>query len=387
MDSIVGLQIYILAFLMLVTIFIKMETEMINRLMPNRLFKFYILSALALLLLDVLSLVLDGYPGQTVRIGMIVLNMLLMIGCMVPMIVYLCYLASYSHGNTQRIRKLLPFCATLWILNAALVATSPFTRLYFYLDAANVYQRGGGMVLLAGFYLILLFIGTVLIFLDRKRVAKKDAILLYLPLFLPIVGFFVQIVTVGLYTTSIGVSLSILIMFLTTQSKLIKIDYLTGLYNRRQLDGYLRTRLHGIGAEQRFAGIMLDIDHFKKINDDFGHIVGDRAIEMTGSILKGFFKKNEFIARYAGDEFVILFELEEGESLEQKAKKLQKQFALFNDRGKEPFRLEVSLGYAIYEKGDGMNADGFLRQLDRLMYIDKMSKKEKKEQAPQPVTV
>jgi diguanylate cyclase (GGDEF)-like protein len=84
-------------------------------------------------------------------------------------------------------------------------------------------------------------------------------------------------------------------------------DPLTGLYNRRHLDERLASEL---GAAQRHgrpvALLMIDIDHFKLVNDDRGHLAGDEALKMVAFVLRGAVRKEDVLARYGGEEFVVL---------------------------------------------------------------------------------
>jgi diguanylate cyclase (GGDEF)-like protein len=84
-------------------------------------------------------------------------------------------------------------------------------------------------------------------------------------------------------------------------------DALTGLYNRRHLDDRLCAEL---AASQRHGRalslLMLDIDHFKRVNDAHGHLAGDEALKMVSFILRGAVRKEDVIARYGGEEFVVV---------------------------------------------------------------------------------
>jgi diguanylate cyclase (GGDEF)-like protein len=84
-------------------------------------------------------------------------------------------------------------------------------------------------------------------------------------------------------------------------------DPLTGLYNRRHLDERLASEL---AAGQRHGRalslLMIDIDHFKQVNDDRGHLAGDEALKMVAFVLRGAVRKEDVLARYGGEEFVVI---------------------------------------------------------------------------------
>lgn len=84
-------------------------------------------------------------------------------------------------------------------------------------------------------------------------------------------------------------------------------DALTGVYNRRYLDDFLRKELES--ARQtggHFYVLMLDIDHFKKINDAYGHGFGDHVLMATAGAMERILRKGDVVARYGGEEFVIV---------------------------------------------------------------------------------
>ncbi|GLS92112.1 diguanylate cyclase [Psychromonas marina] len=126
-------------------------------------------------------------------------------------------------------------------------------------------------------------------------------------------------------------------------------DVVTGLYNRR----FLETRLPSeVSLHQRkkqpLSFIMIDIDNFKHINDQYGHEVGDRALATVSALIKKILRKEDICCRFGGDEFSILLPFtpqKEAFLLAEKIRKLVNQSALLNDKNKAP-QLTISLGVA-----------------------------------------
>jgi diguanylate cyclase (GGDEF)-like protein len=84
-------------------------------------------------------------------------------------------------------------------------------------------------------------------------------------------------------------------------------DPLTGLYNRRHLDERLAAELAAAQRHGRPVSLlMIDIDHFKEVNDDHGHLAGDEALKMVAFVLRGAVRKEDVLARYGGEEFVVV---------------------------------------------------------------------------------
>ena len=119
------------------------------------------------------------------------------------------------------------------------------------------------------------------------------------------VGMLVQWILPGTAIIAMVITISLVGFYATTQSESAYIDRLSGVYNRRYLDDYL-TSLNENDKYRKngktITGIMLDMDKFKQINDNFGHHVGDDAIAQVGSILRDNLGKMNFAARYGGDE-------------------------------------------------------------------------------------
>ncbi|MBW9066954.1 GGDEF domain-containing protein [Agrobacterium pusense] len=85
-------------------------------------------------------------------------------------------------------------------------------------------------------------------------------------------------------------------------------DALTGVFNRRALEKAARSLLTGEDQCQSLGVMIVDIDHFKSINDRYGHAMGDIALQKTAALLRGALRKNDILARYGGEEFVVVLQ-------------------------------------------------------------------------------
>ena len=163
---------------------------------------------------------------------------------------------------------------------------------------------------------------------------------------------------------------SSLMILLNRESQVISQDSLTGLNNRRNMERHLRT--YEEGQNRPVTLIMLDVNDFKHINDQYGHYSGDMALIQTSNILRSTFNgTSAFLARYGGDEFVIVMPEGKESTAEETTQKIKNNFDVFNRSTQFPFRLTVSAGYAIStEKADNRIAN-LLRDADENMYQDK----------------
>lgn len=376
-DIFIRLQVYILSFLMLLVMYVQLVKAGVKSFLQHHLFKLLILSTMFAVFMEAASWVFDGRPGPAVRDMSTAANVLLLSCNITPLIIWTLYVDLQIYNDMSRIKKsLIPYFVLL-IINAFFAVTAPINGLYFYLDAKNFYHRGPLAPAAIALYYLFFVYNILMVIKHWKHLNRRSRIPLLLFALPPLSGFFFQMVYYGMNLVWAGVCLSILMVYITVQNQVMSTDYLTDLYNRRQLDYYLESRIKSLSKHKQFAGIMIDIDNFKRINDKYGHITGDRAIETAASILKHYFDHNDFIARYAGDEFVILLDIREGESLKDIAGGLQKQVALYNEKSTESFEIQFSMGYAIYTVDNGQSPEEFLNRLDKLMYEDKASRRAK----------
>lgn len=145
-------------------------------------------------------------------------------------------------------------------------------------------------------------------------------------------------------------------------------DPLTGLPNRRAWDARLAEEL---ARFRRFGEplslVVFDLDHFKQINDRFGHKAGDKALKVIATLLGQGLRGTDFLARYGGEEFVMLLPGATGPSAQTLAEKLRGAVAAAGLHSKgEPVPLTVSAGVA--ELAEGEAADAAFERADQAMY-------------------
>jgi two-component system cell cycle response regulator len=149
-------------------------------------------------------------------------------------------------------------------------------------------------------------------------------------------------------------------------------DGLTGLYNRRAFDEQLEREWNRARRDHTpLSLIMIDIDHFKRFNDTFGHPAGDQCIQMVASIVQRCFARgSDLVARYGGDEFVVLASAQDRKHAQQRADQLRatvKALALQTaDNVVTPVTLSVGVATAI--PLDGGRPEHLLDAADRALY-------------------
>ena len=118
---------------------------------------------------------------------------------------------------------------------------------------------------------------------------------------------------------------------------------------------------------------MIDLNNFKCINDNFGHDMGDVALQISAKILNSCVRSNDFIARYGGDEFYIVLETYNINDLEIIVDRIKTAVEVFNESSNQPYGLGFSMGYAVYDYNTHMTVEEFQKYIDVLMYGNKQS--------------
>jgi diguanylate cyclase (GGDEF)-like protein len=151
-------------------------------------------------------------------------------------------------------------------------------------------------------------------------------------------------------------------------------DGLTGLYNRRAFNGlFAKTLAQEDRQAGRFALLLLDIDHFKKLNDSYGHPAGDAALKNTARIFERHLRKGDLAARYGGEEFVAILPGADEKGALHLAERIRDAI----EKGQiifEGARIQTtaSFGAAVWP-ADGKDADALLGAADRALYAAKQA--------------
>jgi len=157
-------------------------------------------------------------------------------------------------------------------------------------------------------------------------------------------------------------------------------DELTGIRNRRAFLVIAEKMISIADRSGRELNLyFMDMDNMKWINDNLGHLNGDRALVIIASILKGSMRASDTVARVGGDEFAIMAvdsTVEGGKTLQEN---LYKAFAERNSSGDLPFELAVSIGMAHYDPASPCTLSELLSSADADMYRSKVKRKKNKE--------
>lgn len=323
--------------------------------------------------------IIDGNSGIvaqnnfTVALNLIG-NTINFIGNMLMACCWSIFLTAHLNGYVKKRR--VSILAGVFGTYSIVMLINLFVPFIFSVDENGVYNRVS-----VGYIVNVLIAVTVFVIepiINFIRIKRKGGLLKFFPIWLfyiPItVGILCQVLFYGISTIYVGLCLGICGILMASQNDVIFRDKLTGLYNRYFLDR-LKEKMMRKRGDATFTAMMLDLNGFKKINDVYGHSVGDEALVYTANLLREAIGSLGTVIRYAGDEFVVILNTSEDELISQKIEKIQKTFQAFNDKKLVPYELSISMGYSKTNLKEN-TIDEIMNEIDEKMYQDKMKQHE-----------
>jgi diguanylate cyclase (GGDEF)-like protein len=261
------------------------------------------------------------------------------------------------------VRQMLFFPPVLF--TALMLILNLFTPVYF--DVAretNTYIDGTHRwihyLLITGLYVYM----VILTFLHRHKARTEHYTIFLLFFLLPILGMAIQLYDTEIFFSWNMIVLSILVIFLFLEAADGEVDELTTLFNRRSYETHVE-RL--IETKQSFQVLYIDLDGFKAINDEHGHVAGDKMLIRFGELLQDVSGKSQLAARLGGDEFMVV--LDQQQDAEAIAHELQQRL-----RGESNELLRnLQFSYGVMAHQDGMSLDDLYQLVDYKMYQYKRS--------------
>ncbi|MDY3619484.1 MAG: GGDEF domain-containing protein [Agathobaculum sp.] len=371
------IQVNLFAMILLCVMLRGLRRRQGNRFLTDqRIFKWLLLSNLVTLLLDSATCLLDGqvFPGAPA------LGMAATVGyyAMNPVmgLVYLVYCETKLGVERECLYRRLPLYCLPFAAHLILVIASVFRPVLFSLSADNSYTRGPLFPLSMVLSYLPVFYSVFEVLFSMRQAKKgggadsrfyRSLLLFPVP---PLIGGALQMATPEVSVVWASTVISMLIIFINLQNAEITTDALTGLFNRWQLMPYLEGKTRRRDGGQGLYVVLMDVNGFKQINDSFGHQVGDHALRQTAELLRRICGREDFLARYGGDEFILVAEREIPSDVPALIEHIRREMSLFSGRGTAPYNLSISAGCARWENGYP-TLDAFIADADARMYEDK----------------
>ena len=335
-------------------------------------FEYKIFTAITILtmiacVVDFLVFFVDGKSGILMRI----INMAGNTFCFMANPIFIASWCIYEdlklYHSMTRIKKIYTYAFIPAVIMGILALLNNIFPIIYTIDADNVYHR----LPLSYLYYVVDFGYVILSYYILKKFEERYGKVRFFPLYLMVgpilLGCLLQSIFYGISLIWVSVSVGLTAIYMSLQNEFSYLDRLTGLYNR----AYLDYQLEVISKEKKtVGGIMIDVDYFKSINDNFGHHAGDEALIDVARVII-FAKPDKAIAtRFAGDEFIILVPETSEKEMKNVLKSLHDEVDLFNETEGRQYKLSLSMGYSIFHQ-DSETMDDFLKHMDDNMYEEK----------------
>ena len=168
-----------------------------------------------------------------------------------------------------------------------------------------------------------------------------------------------------------GATAAVLLLYITATENRISKDPLTKINNRQEMNRYLSQKMKSRTQKMDLYLLIMDVDHFKGINDKYGHVEGDRALVTVARALEiscSDAKNRAFLSRYGGDEFIVVMEAENEQQVEETAAIIRDNIIRLNEESGAAFKLEACIGYARYDFDNPVTIPQLIARADEKLY-------------------
>ena len=342
----------------------------------NRAFRKVVTATLLILVIDSCWIFVEGKPGKNYRYLNYFLNMWYLFQTGIIGYTWFDYVEIKLKKRSE-IGKIGSIVMKLPLIALGLLTLStPWSGLLFYVDQSNIYRRGDWILvqMLISLGYLLAATGHVILCMmnEKSKQWRREQASLCLFAVPTTMGCILGMFLYGVPIYWPFSTLTLLMVFTNFQSYQISTDGLTRLNNRRNFDDYLTRLSSEVHHSEHIFLFLMDINSFKKINDTYGHLEGDLALQETASILQKICQnQNAFLARYGGDEFAIIYQCKDKIQAVKLKQRIQEACMERNQNVKNRYAITMSIGYAEYGLWDANSIQELIRKADEKLYQEK----------------
>lgn len=352
--------------ILLVLLMLRVENRSAKH-MGDYLFETMVYLTFGALVLETVTFLVDGRAGKLVYVLQYLINGYLFLASCAVGLAWVLYVDYQIYHSLKRLKKRLLQYLPLFLMITGMILCDLFgAGLIFSVTEENVYARGNFVMVP---YLVLYFYygSSILLAIHAFR---HNGQVQFFPIHYfvtpALVGTIAQGMCYGLAAGWFSLSLALMFIRMQLQNQNTFVDDLSGLYNRKFYLYYIG-KIQSSRKHKTISGIMLDVNHFKSINDQLGHTMGDDAIRSIGRILSEVTTERNTVFRLSGDEFVVISGGAQEQETEQLMDGIQRRVEQFNASSGKPYQLSLAMGYTVCEAAN-LNSDEFLHRMDMKMY-------------------
>lgn len=370
------LEINIVCIVILLTLFDKFKDECeINH--TSKYYEKTLLATTFFSFFDLIAGILRGTMYEYSRLVLIVSNSLYFFSGSLIGYFYTNYILHKIGKEEKKWQKALIFIPILLV--TILLVINLFNGMLFTINENNLYSRGKYIyiysIVIATYIIVM---GANLVYCYFKNIynkkLKEEFKKLLIFTSIPIVSALIQNFNYGITLGQVGLTLSVLLIYLNGQKKDSNIDELTGIYNRRAFNRNV-SRL--FNSKKLMFLMLMDANDFKMINDKYGHLEGDKALVAIANILKNAISntdKDYFLARYGGDEFIIVGEIKSQDDVDELMLQIEEEEKRYNKETKNKHNIKLSIGYSL-RNNEHTSVESLIEAADNKMYARKKEMK------------
>lgn len=367
------IEIFLLSMIVLIGLAVRSRRSLFSS-TQQLLFSMLGYTSAAYILFDMIWVLLDGVDGALGIAVNWISNAVSFSLFAIVCLIWFIYSETVQGSRLLASRYRVVLVASPTVLVVVLAFTSYWTHALFYIDSQGVYSRGPAYMIQPIVSYCYVLHTSLHAFVQSRRVESLQTKTIYRTLAFfaipALVGGTFQVVY-SLPGLCVGIMISILLLYIVFQEQLISTDPLTGLNNRNRFETYILSLFSNVDQAKDVYLLVMDADGFKQINDRYGHVEGDHALQVISAALKEVCSASgSFIARYGGDEFVVLQKAIAEQDILHLCAAINDELA----RAEVPYLLRMSIGYA--RVGDGVDTwQDLLRAADAELYRVKREKK------------
>ena len=367
-NNIESSNLLIFSILINTTIYVFLYTQKSRQSNSTKFFGQLILSTILVALLEALGWILAVPDNDVLRPFHYLSNVLFFSFNTLPAacgLRYLDYIITFSKEKSKR--KFFLYLAPVYLNITFVICNVFFDGFLFSIDAANVYHRGIAAYIGNGFTFLFAAIIVMVFFRNKEMITGRITQVILTLTLLPVAGVVLQMAFYGLSLSIPAYTLAIFISFLLMEKNELLKDPLTQLNSRIQMENRLQYKLK---AQEPFTTVMIDVNDFKKINDIYGHTVGDKVLKDVSGILLSSANFEDFVCRFGGDEFFVI--IESAKDIGCSYIKRVDQ-ALMEYCSSKPYSISLSYGHLYVDHAPEYEVEELIRITDQLMYKDKIN--------------
>jgi len=368
----IQINVFCVAFLAVLAVLVRRG---VSREKEQTLFSTLCISAMLLFVWDVLWKIFDGSSFSISHQLVLATNAMFFAQSGILAYLWFRYAFFVDDPSKANNRKLGYMLAIPMVALVVVSFASIKTGWLFEVSASNTYSRGALLPFQFVVVVAYLALGVLIAFSrsrQRKNYVRRSKLKsIAVACVIPFLGWIFQLDYPGMPLSCCGITLSLIIIFVENLNGMISLDPLTRLNNKVQLHRFLEERMYSFNRDNQLIFFMLDLNNFSHINNSCGSAEGDRALLIAANAIKDEFgPQGFFIARYSGDTFAVVAEMENIENSVALVAGLNRRL---EDKSRNlKYKLSMSVGYGRFIEGDDIQ--GLVERAEKALKAVKNSR-------------